>query len=39
VHKGLLDERPDGKRPLGKPRSRFKDNIMDLKEGRWGAWT
>jgi hypothetical protein len=26
MHKGVLDERPDGKIPLGKPRSRFKDN-------------
>jgi len=39
VHKGVLDVRPGGKIPLGKPRSSFKDNIMYLKEGRWGAWT
>ena len=38
MHKGVLDERPDGKMPLGKSRSRCKDNIVDLKEGRWGAW-
>jgi hypothetical protein len=30
VHKDVLDERYDEKRPLAKSRSRFKDNIMDL---------
>jgi hypothetical protein len=29
----VLVERPEGKRPLGRPRSRFEDNIkIDLKE-------
>jgi hypothetical protein len=32
--------RPEGKRPLGRPRRRWKDNIkMDLKELGWEAWT
>jgi hypothetical protein len=32
---------PEGKRPLGKPRHRWKDNIrMDLREIRWEVmWT
>ena len=29
-----------GKRPLGRPRRRWEDNIkMDLQEMEWGAWT
>jgi hypothetical protein len=33
----LLVEKPDGKRPLGKPRRRWVDNIrMDLGEVEWG---
>jgi hypothetical protein len=36
----LLEERPEGKRPLGRPRGRWKDNIkMDLQEVEWWAWT
>ena len=32
--------KPEGKRPLGRPRSRRKDNIkMDLQEVECGAWT
>jgi hypothetical protein len=32
--------KPEGKRPLGRPRHRWKDNIkMDLQEVGWGAWT
>ena len=32
VHKGLM-EKPEGKRPLGRPRRRWEDNIkMDLEE-------
>jgi hypothetical protein len=32
-----LVERPEGKRPLGRSRRRWKDNIkMDLQEVRWG---
>ena len=30
----------EGKRPLGKPRRGWEDNIKtDLREVRWGAWT
>jgi hypothetical protein len=29
---------PEGKRPIGKPRRRWEDNIiMDLREIRWGG--
>jgi hypothetical protein len=32
--------RPEGRRPLGRPRRRWEDNIkMDLQEVGWGAWT
>jgi hypothetical protein len=32
--------KPEVRRPLGKPRGRWKDNIkMDLREVGWGAWT
>jgi hypothetical protein len=32
--------KPEGKRPLGRPRRRWKDNIkMDLREVASGAWT
>jgi hypothetical protein len=32
--------KPEGRRPLGRPRLRWKDNIkMDLRAVRWGAWT
>jgi hypothetical protein len=32
--------KPDGRRPLGRPRRRWEDNIkMDLREVEWGAWT
>jgi hypothetical protein len=32
--------RPEGWRPLGRPRRRWEDNIkMDLQEVGWGAWT
>ena len=39
VHKFLLGK-PEGKRPLGRPRHRWEDNIkMDLREvGRGGDW-
>jgi len=34
----VLVEKPEGKRPLGIPRLRWKDNIkMDLQEVVWGA--
>ena len=37
----VLVEKPEGKRPLGRPRRRWEDNIkMDLQEvgGRCGDW-
>jgi len=35
----ILVEKPEGKRPLGRPRRRWEDNIkMDLKRNV-GAWT
>jgi hypothetical protein len=40
VHRVLV-EKPDGMRPLGRPRSRWEDNIkMDLQEvgGGRGGW-
>ena len=37
VHKALVGK-PEGKRPLGRPRSRWEDNIkMDLEEVRGGC--
>jgi hypothetical protein len=37
---GIMVGRPEGRKPLGRPRHRWKDNIkMDLKEVQWGAWT
>ena len=39
VYRGLV-EKPEGKRPLGRPRRRWEDNIkMDLQEVGWGIWT
>jgi hypothetical protein len=36
----VLVGRPEGRRPLGRPRRRWEDNIkMDLQEVEWGAWT
>jgi hypothetical protein len=33
----VLVEKPEGKRPLGRPRRRWEDGIrMDLKEIGWG---
>jgi chemotaxis regulatin CheY-phosphate phosphatase CheZ len=40
VHKVLVGK-PEGMRPLGRPRHRWEDNIkMDLQEvgGGWGDW-
>jgi hypothetical protein len=37
----VLVGRPEGRRPLGRPRRRWEDNIkMDLQEvgGDWGDW-
>jgi len=37
---GVLEGKPERKRPLGRPRRRWDDNIkMDLQEVRWRAWT
>jgi hypothetical protein len=36
----ILVGRPEGRQPLGTPRSRCEDNIkMDLQQLEWGAWT
>jgi hypothetical protein len=36
----ILVGRPEGRRPLGRPRRRWDDHIkMDLQKVRWGAWT
>jgi hypothetical protein len=32
--------RPEGKKPLGRPRRRWENNIKkDLKDVEWGVWT
>jgi hypothetical protein len=37
VHRGFRRGRPEGKRPLGRLRLRWEDNIkMDLQEVGWG---
>jgi hypothetical protein len=39
VYRALVGN-PEGRRPLGRPRRRWEDNIkMDLREVGWGAWT
>jgi hypothetical protein len=39
VHRVLVGK-IEGRRPLGRPRRRWEDNIkMDLQEVEWGAWT
>jgi len=36
----VLVGKPEGKRPLGRPTSRWQDNIkMYLQEVGWGTWT
>jgi hypothetical protein len=36
----VLVGKPEGKRPLGRLRRRWEDNIeMDLQEVGWGPWT
>jgi hypothetical protein len=36
----ILLRRPEERRPLGRPRRRWKNNIkMDLQELGWGTWT
>jgi hypothetical protein len=35
-----LAGKPEGKKPIGRPRGRWEDNIkMDLQEVGWGTWT
>jgi hypothetical protein len=35
----ILVGKPEGKRPLGRPRRRWEDGIrMDLRTIGWGAW-
>jgi hypothetical protein len=36
VHTGVLVKKPDGKRPLGRPRLRWEYNKVDLQEVGWG---
>jgi hypothetical protein len=39
VYRALVGK-PEGRRPLGRPRRRWEDNIkMDLREVGWRAWT
>jgi len=36
----VLVGKPEGKRPLGRPRHKLEVNIkMDFQEVRWGVWT
>jgi hypothetical protein len=36
----VLVGKPDGKRPLGRPRHRWEEGIrMDLREIGWGVWS
>jgi hypothetical protein len=36
----ILVGRPEGRRPLRRPRRRWEDNIkIDLQDVGWGAWT
>jgi len=36
----ILMRKPEGKRPLGRPRHRLEDNIeLNLEEVGWRAWT
>jgi hypothetical protein len=38
VYKVLMSK-PEGKRPLGRPRRRWEDGVrMDLREMSWGVW-
>jgi hypothetical protein len=39
VYRALVGK-PEGRRPLGRPRRRWEDNIkIDLREVGWGVWT
>jgi hypothetical protein len=35
---GVLVEKPEGKRPLERPRRRWENIRMDLREIDWGVW-
>jgi hypothetical protein len=36
----ILVQKPKGKRPLGRPRHRWKDGLkLDLREIGWGVWS
>ena len=36
----ILVGKPEGKRPLGRPRHGWENNVkMDLQEVGWGTWT
>jgi hypothetical protein len=36
----VLVGKPEGRRPLGRPRRRWENNIkINLREVGWGAWT
>ena len=38
MHIGVWWGRPEGKRPFGRPRRRWKDNIkVDVKDMEWGG--
>jgi hypothetical protein len=38
MYKGLVGK-PEGRRPLGRPRRRWEDGVrMDLREIGWGVW-
>jgi hypothetical protein len=40
IENRALVGKPEGRRPIGRPRRRWEDNIkMDLREVGWGAWT
>ena len=40
VHKKALVGKPEGRRPFGRPRCRWKDNIkINLLSVGWNAWT
>ena len=37
---GVLVGKPEGRRPHGRPRRRWEDNVkFDLREVGWGQWT
>jgi len=35
----ILNGKPEGNRPFGRPRHRKEDIRMDLRETRWEVWT